>query len=179
MDPNYRVITGFYCITVCSNLGKIFSGILNNRLLKFVDTHNLLKKEQIGFRKKARSSDHMLLYASQNKQKFYICFVDFAKAFDSVWRDWLLFKLLHYNIKGSFYNILKSMSGNVSCCVKTVDGFTEFFNSTAGVKQGKILSPLLFNLFLNDIPNIFDDTCDPALLGPINLNTLMYADDLL
>ena len=121
----------------------------------------------------------MLLYASQNKQKFYICFVDFAKAFDSVWRDWLLFILLHYNIKGSFYNILKSMSGNVSCCVKTVDGFTEFFNSTAGVKQGKILSPLLFNLFLNDIPNIFDDTCDPALLGPINLNTLMYADDLL
>ena len=70
------------------------------------------------------------------------------------------------------------MYSSVRYSVKLEDGTTPFFNSFIGVKQGCNLSPTLFNIFLNDVPNLFDDSCDPVRLGNTNLNCLLYADDL-
>ena len=70
------------------------------------------------------------------------------------------------------------MYSSVRYSVKLEDGTTPFFNSFIGVKQGCNLSPTLFNIFINDASNLFDDSCDPVKLGNTNLNCLLYADDL-
>ena len=73
------------------------------------------------------------------------------------------------------------MHNNISLAVQSSDGdrITEYFISLLGVRQGDNLSPTLFNIFVNDIPKIFDYTCDPAIFGDISINCLMYGDDLL
>ena len=91
LDPaNYRGIT----ITSC--LGKLFTNILNFRLCKFLEDNSLIREEQIGFRKGHRTTDHMFIlkcimdkYKKKRKQ-LYMCFIDFKKAYDSVWHAGML-----------------------------------------------------------------------------------------
>ena len=85
-DPsNYRGI----CISSC--LGKLFCSILNQRLLKHIQSRDILHKSQIGFLANNRTADHVLTQrtlidknVNRHKTKVYACFVDFRKAFDSV-----------------------------------------------------------------------------------------------
>ena len=71
-----------------------------------------------------------------------------------------------------------SMYSSVNTSVKLCEGITPFFKSYVGVKQGCNLSPTHFNLFINDIPNMFDSSCAPVNLGDSYLSCLLYADDL-
>ena len=110
-------------------------------------------------------------------QKLYFGFVDFKKAYDTVWRDGLIFKLLSQKINGKFLSIIKSMYQTSECCVK-IDKFkTEFFQNNIGVMQGEVLSPLLFNLYINDLPDFISDHDSPNLNGSA-IDCLLYADDL-
>ena len=70
---------------------------------------------------------------------------------------------------------------NTAVAVQDGDGLniSPFFNSLVGVRQGDNLSPTLFNIFINDIPKLFDYSCTPALFGNIVIKCLMYADDLI
>jgi hypothetical protein len=108
----------------------------------------------------------------------FACFVDFRKTFDSVLHNALLYKLLISDIRGPFYKILKNMYANTSLCVKINNQYSAFFKSYIGVRQGDILSPNLFKLFINNIDNCFDSSCDPAQLHDYKINCLAYADDL-
>ena len=62
--------------------------------------------------------------------------------------------------------------------VKVGDHLTPFFHSYVGVRQGDVLSPTLFNFFINDVIASFDTACDIPKLGNLNINCLLYADDL-
>jgi hypothetical protein len=176
---NYRGIS----ITSC--LGKCFTSVLSNRLIKYIDDNNIISDHQAAFRKSSRTSDHMFVlksllnkYTSKKKGKLYTCFVDFRKAFDSVWREALLYKILKLGIRGNFYWILKYMYTNSFSCVKLPQGLSEQFNTELGIRQGDCLSPILFNLFINDIGAMFNKHCDPVTLGTFTFNHLLYADDL-
>ena len=183
-DPlNYRGI----CINSC--LGKFFTSILNNRLKNFVLDEEILHEAQIGFLPNHRTSDHIFTsrtlidkYVKQVlKGKLYTCFIDFKKAFDSVWRDSLLYKLPHYNIGGKFHEQIKNLYSKTRCSIKLVHHKrTGFFNYCKGVRQGCILSPMLFNLYFNNIPFLLDreDTDRIVLPNGTHLNCLLYADDL-
>ena len=180
-DPsNYRGISIMSC------LGKLFNCILNNRLNECLSETNVIDESQIGFQKKARTSDHMLVlrtltekYTKQNNSKLFTCFIDFRKAFDSVLHQALFLKLQKCGISGLFYNIIKNMYANNVLMVKIGQVLTDEFRSELGVRQGDTLSPNLFKIFINDLVDIFDSNCDAVTVGDFPLNCLMYADDLI
>ena len=175
-------------ISVQSCLSKLFSSVLNQRLLQYVTEKDILRKEQLGFIAGNRTSDaHLILQTliqlncHKKGQKIFSCFVDFKKAFDSIPRDILLEKILNIGVSGKFFNVLKTLYLNDSCCVKLDGKLTNTFVANQGVKQGCILSPLLFNIFLADITEQFtNEACNPIKIDDSNsLGSLIWADDIL
>ena len=171
-------------ITISSCLGKVFSFILNQRLLNFTSKHKVIPENQIGFMPNSRTSDHVFVLKCaidkylRKKKKLYVCFIDFKKAFDSICHDALFLKLQQNGIGGLFYKIVKSMYLNTKLCVRTSSGLTKGFSSNVGVRQGCSLSPLLFNLFLADLQPWLDNNKDSVQLFSRSLSHLLYADDL-
>ena len=86
--------------------------------------------------------------------------------------------MTEYNVGGSFLKLLKALYNNHEVYVRLSDGLLQLILTTIGLKQGCGISPLLFNLFINKLPEIFDKTCDPVKLGEENLSSLLWADDL-
>ena len=158
--------------------------ILNSRLDMFLEDNKIIDNVQIGFTKNARTSDHMFIMKSLidksiniNGEKLYSCFVDFRKAFDSVIHPGLQVKLKELNINGKFYDILCSLYTKSSVCVRVGEHHTGLFVSKVGVRQGDVLSPNLFKIFINDLPSYLNDTPDPVLVNNLPLSCLLYADD--
>ena len=180
-DPNcYRGIS------ISSCLGKVFTIILKNRFTHFLESNQLLTKCQIGFSSGKRTTDHIFVLktlldvAKSKKKPLFMCFIDLKSAFDTVWRDGLLFKLVKMGVSTNFLNLLKDIFKKTSACVKTQDGYTKKFATKVGTRQGCNLSPLLFNCFINDLPNLLDsiEAQQPYLLDE-KLSCLMYADDII
>ena len=125
---NYRPI----CVTSC--LSKLFCLILNERLTTFLRNYNIIDPCQIGFQAKSRTSDHIFSLKTlinkyvhnTPKGKIYACFVDFKKAYDSVWQEGLFRKLECLNINGSFLDLLKDMYSKNSCAIKIGNKRTRF-----------------------------------------------------
>ena len=114
-------------------------------------------------------------HVSHRKEPIYACFVNFKKAFDSIWHQGLLYKLLSSNINGNFYNLIKDLYSKSNCSIKLDQHKTKSFKYFRGARQGCILSPLLFNLYLNDLPFLLDNTShsDPLVLpNEVKLNSL-------
>jgi hypothetical protein len=180
-DPdNYRGISLMSC------MAKLFLTILNNRLTTFALENKILTPSQLGFVCGNRTSDpHIILnslvnkYCHQRKKKLFGCFVDFSKAFDSVPRDLLLEKLKTRGIDGKFFDIIKTIYSNDMAGVKFGDKYSPPFRTNRGVRQGCVLSPLLFNIFLSDIQNIFDSSGDNPMMNYEEISCLIWADDIL
>lgn len=81
-------------------------------------------------------------------------------------------------ISSNFLLIIQSMYKDVYYCVKLGNEITNCINSNVGVKQGCVLSPSLFNLYLADLPEIFSEECHPVTNFDSTLNCLMFADDI-
>ena len=83
-------------------------------------------------------------------------------------------------ISDLFYNVIKNMYQNIDLCVK-VDSqhVRESFHSHMVFVKGDNVSPNLFKLFINDLPDVFDNSCQPVTLDVSKLSCLMYADDII
>ena len=182
MDPsNYRGTT------VRSCLGKLFSVILNNRIVTFINKNKnkILNPAQIGFMKGCSTADHVfalktILDTYKSKQKpIYACFINFKKAFDSVWRYGMFVKLVRYGLSLKVLKLLSVMYSLLQSCVKIGHSTTNSFETNVGVRQGCNLSPTLCNLFLNDLPECFSTDAYPVNLHDMKINVLMYADDVI
>ena len=152
------VPTNYRGITLMSCLGRLFISVLNNRLLLFSIQNKILSDIQLGFLAGNRTSDaHIILnnigrkYCHKNSTKIFSCFIDFSKAFDTVPRDILFKELLRQGINGRFVNLIKNIYNNDKACVKMHNLCTETFQINQGVRQGCVLSPLLFKNFLFEL----------------------------
>ena len=183
MDPsNYRGISILSC------LSKLYTAILNKRLMAYAIEKGILKPEALGFVAGNRTSDaHLILHSliqrhcHQKNEKIYSCFVDFSKAFDTIPRDLLFRKLLNYGINGKFFNSLKTLYTNDNCRIKVGNKLTQTFVANQMVKQGCILIPLLFNIFIADIVERFGtEDCRPLKIDATqNLSCILWADDII
>ena len=176
---NYRPIT------ISSCLGKIFSSILNNRVMQFLETNNIISKAQIGFRKGHQTSDHLLLIKAlinaykQKRKHIYASFVDFSVAFDSVWHLGMIYKLYKSGFTCKIVRLLQSMYSKIKACVRRGNYLSENFSCNRGTRQGCNLSPGLFNGYTNDLYEIFNSTdSNPVKICNQSIGCLMYADDI-
>ena len=144
---NYRPITILSCF------GKLFTAVLNSRLNDFLNEHDTLEENQAGFRAGYSTCDnifvlHALIEILKTKKiKLFCSFIDFSKAFDSVWRVGLWSKLLKNNISGKFFRIVYHIYQGIKSCISFNGNQSSFFPCLRGVRQGENLSPVLFALF--------------------------------
>ena len=120
------------------------------------------------------------------KKKIFCLFVDFSKAFDSVWRIGLWKKMVENNIKGKFLTLIINMYSNIKSCVSINGEKSPFFACNCGVRQGENLSPVLFSLFLNDLESFLLNKGNVGIEFPgvdndievfLKILILLYADD--
>ena len=179
-DPN-----NYRGIAIGASFAKSFSLILLERLEDRIEKTHPISSNQIGFRKNHRTADHIFVLQTiikkivkVEKRKLYVAFIDFQKAYDKINRTLLFLKLQRLGISGLFYKNIKAIYEQVSYLVKVDGGHLDPISSRIGLKQGGVLSPLLFNIYIDDIKYIFDDTCSPVNVLERPISHLLYADDL-
>ena len=180
-ESNYRGITLSSCF------GKFFNAMILNRILKAFEELNISHHHLMGFRPNMRTSNNILILKTlidkqfNNNQKLYFCFVDFSKAFDTVWRKGLLSKLRSYGIEGKMLNVLHSLYTDTTVHVKINNYMSEAFDILLGVKQGDPPSPFFFNIYMNDLSSDLINSANDSethKLQEIYLPCLFWADDL-
>ena len=178
---NYRAIT------VGSCLGKLFSSLLLKRLLDFREVMCPDYPNQLGFRSGAQCNDHILTlntiiekYVRVGKKRLFACFVDYRKAFDTVCREALLFKLDQIGIAGNFFKCISYMYNNSCTRIKLIKKLSAAIDVTIGTEQGHPMSPELFKLFIHDLSMRLEaiDELDLPQLNGFKVSHLLWADDL-
>ena len=145
---------------------------MHRRLYAFLEYHQVLFINQFGFRK-GNSTTYALIELTErirnslDKGNFGCgIFIDLKKAFDMVNHDILLAKLNHYGIRGVIWNWFKSYLTGGQQYVYLQGESSEIREITCSVPQGSVLGPLLFLLYINDLPNVSD-----------KLKFYLFADD--
>ena len=178
-DPdNYRAVA------VSSTIGKLFSTILLDRLIKFRNINCPDPPNQLGFTKGAQTYDHVLTLNTitskykKLRKKVHAVFIDFKKAFDSVCREALFYKLSKLGITGKMYNVLRHMYSNSTAQIKLSGYVSKTILTRKGTEQGHPLSPDLFKIFLSDLSPLLEHSNCPELMDRV-ISHLLWADDLI
>ena len=182
IPDNYR---GISLINVAC---KCFTSILNKRLYAWLEENKGIVENQAGFRKNYSTNDQIFtLYSAVQKvlskrgQKLYVAFVDFRKAFDSVNHDKLMNVLYSEGVHGKFFVTIKCMYESLLSCVRACNNLSEYFKCPVGVRQGCVMSPTLFSMFINQLAVHINNTGVHGvqfLPTMLELFILLFADDI-
>ncbi|EFA13663.2 putative RNA-directed DNA polymerase from transposon X-element-like Protein [Tribolium castaneum] len=168
---NAQLPCSYRPISLLSCISKIFEKVIHFRLSKILQKNKTINNCQFGFRPKHNTTQQLArivndIQINYNKDKVTtMALLDIKKAFDRVWIDGLIYKRIHYKIPKSLILLIHSYLTNRELLVQLKNTQSTRKLIAAGVPQGSILGPTLFNIFINDIP-IFAKT-----------NTALYADD--
>lgn len=184
-DPNLP--ENYRGISLLNNILKIFTNIMNNRLLGWEEENKIIPEEQFGFRKGRGCQDAIYtLYACiginirLKKRKVYAIFVDFQRAFDSIPHDPLWQKISKMGVSSKFIRTFKHLYDNASLTTQIDGENSNKIRIGKGVLQGEIASPMLFNLYISDIGNYLKNAGvrGVSLDGASDVSHILYADDL-
>ncbi|OMJ14738.1 LINE-1 reverse transcriptase-like protein [Smittium culicis] len=144
-------------ISLMPSIIKIVTKIVSHKLVEMDLKHNLLIKEQAGFRTREECvSQATVLYEAVRRRKIrslptWIGFIDFAKAFDRVPHQAILYKLKKLKIAGHLHKVISALYKNPKMQVRFGTVLSETVEYECGVRQGCPASPILFDLYINDI----------------------------
>ena len=165
-DPsNYRPVASLPI------LSKIIERCAVNQLISFCDLHSIFYKHQYGFQKGKSTSDALIeltenLYSNLNAKKTTLCIlIDLQKAFDTVHHDTLLTKMDVLGVRGLSLDWFRNYLLNRKQYVSIGSAVSNVKTTVIGLPQGSIISPILFLLYINDIPK------------SSSMKTLLFADD--
>ncbi len=162
-------------ISLTNCLCKLAERLILGKMKKFLEKNNILVKQQPGFRSKRQTRDNIFFLTqkaleSMNRgKKLCSIFFDIASAFDKVWHNGLICKLIKLKLPNHLVSWIFDFLMNRFFSVIVGDFTTEKLPIKAGVPQGAVLSPTLFSLFINDIPIKYKKN---------KFYSLLFADDL-
>jgi exonuclease III len=176
MDPN-----NYRGIALINTMLKILSKVLAKRLQNIVVDFGLVRREQIGFMKfeECVAQAASLLEICQRRQnegrETILLFLDLKKAYDLVPHERLIQKLAAKGLGSKMLNMIRNMYQNTFMKVKVGDIITEAYMYRRGVRQGCPTSPMIFNLYIDDLLDEINPTKIPGITGEIR--GLAFADD--
>lgn len=171
-----KTITNHRPISLLEITGKIFERILTYRLNIHLTDNNILQNPQHGFRS-FRGTDTALGLAYEfisrhkNTKPLTLSLRDVQGAFDKVWIPGIKVKLQRLDLPIPFTHLLSNYLDNRTASCKIFRDIGIPFQLAAGVPQGAILSPTLYNIYLSDLPT-------PPPLGRFTAHNTIYADDI-
>ena len=176
---NYRTIA------MISHTSKILLKIIHKRMESTIERE--LPNNQAGFRKSRGTRDHIanmrwiMERQREHGQRVYICFIDYSKAFDCINHDLMWKTLDEMGIPKHLIHLLKGLYEDQIAVIRTEHGDTDRIKIKKGVRQGCILSPVLFNLYAERIMRMAglveaEEEKGVRIAGR-TLNNLRYADD--
>ncbi len=181
-DP--RVPTNYRGIALACSMYKVYCGVLNQRIVKWAEVNNLIADEQNGFRQGRSTIDQLASLTSiienrkLSRKHTFVTFVDFSKAYDRINRPFLWQKLSAMGLSEKMVSALQVLYSEVECCVK-INGFnSDWFSVNTGLKQGCLVSPVLFNLYINDLVDVINRTNKGVEIGDRTVSIMLYADDI-
>jgi len=178
-DPNDE--SNYRGLSLLNTIYKIFTALLLDRIQTWVDVNNILNEYQAGFRRNYSTVDNIFCLSSivhinfSCKKKTYAFFVDFKCAFDKLPRNSLFYKLTGMGLSCKMVVILMSIYNETTSKIWNGKEMSSPVNVEQGVKQGCLLSPLLFSLYLNDLHDFLPGGLQ---IGGVTIKVLMYADDI-
>ena len=164
--------TSYRPISLLNCLGKVFEKVIATRIQEFADDTDLINTWQRAYQPQKEANEHIHIInqyldrAKTAKKTTALLLIDIEKAFDAVWHNGLLKKLHDQDIPPDLLRMVASFLRDRTIQVRSGTSLSDKVNLLAGTPQGSILSPLLFILYVNDIPTTPPCQCT------------QYADDI-
>ena len=168
-------------ITLQNNLYKILDGNIKKTLEELNTKQNIIFPEQGGFKKQEGTIEQVFVLQNifHSNTQVRAAFLDLRKAYDSVWREALAHKLRHkIGIPENLVSFIEAMYRNTKSIVRVNQRMSICFPTTRGLQQGALSSPILFNLFINDLIQHLKETKVGLSIGEKTINNLLFADDI-